>query len=99
MLKDIIQICSAISGVSAVIVLIIKPLREKILGVTELRDGQKCLLRSEMLRIYYRHIETKTMRQYEYENFQYCYKAYKREHGNSFIDHIREEVEEWKVVQ
>lgn len=60
--------------------------------------GQRCLLRGEMLRIYYRHRDDKTIRQYEYENFVACYEAYKALKGNSFIDKVYDDVQEWEVV-
>lgn len=61
-------------------------------------NGLKCLLRSEMLQIYYHNRESKTIRQYEYENFLFLYSAYKTLRGNSFIDKIKKEVDEWEVV-
>lgn len=61
-------------------------------------NGIKCLLRSEMLRIYYKCKEKKTIRQYEYENFAHLHKAYKALRGNSFIDKIWSEMEEWEIV-
>lgn len=61
-------------------------------------NALKCLLRSEMLRIYYRHQEKREIRQYEYENFVFLYKAYKAMRGNSFIDKIYKEIQEWRVV-
>lgn len=69
-----------------------------IVWILKIANGQKCQLRAEMLRIYYRHQETKIIRQYEYENFVYLYKAYKALRGNSFIDKIYKEVQTWKVV-
>lgn len=69
-----------------------------ILCVTKIATGTKCQLRSEMLRIYYHHLETKEIRQYEYENFVMLYEAYKALKGNSFIDKIYKEVQSWKVV-
>jgi hypothetical protein len=68
-------------------------------SVRRIKDGTKCQLRSEMLRIYYRNIESKTIRQYEYENFVFLYEAYKSLRGNSFIDKIWSEVQEWKVIR
>lgn len=59
--------------------------------------GQKCLLRSEMLAIYYRHNDTKCITQYEYENFALLYDAYKKLRGNSFIDKVKKEIDEWTV--
>ena len=69
-----------------------------IVSISKVMNGQKCLLRSEMLRIYYHHTDTKTLRQYEFENFMLLYDAYKRLHGNSFIDKVCTEVKSWKVV-
>ena len=60
--------------------------------------GARCQLRSDMLRTYYHHRETETIRQYEYENFVFCYEAYKALKGNSFIDKIYSEVKKWEVL-
>lgn len=60
-------------------------------------EGQKCQLRSDMLRTYYKHKDDNIIRQYELENFMLMYKAYKSLKGNSFIDIIHNEVIEWKV--
>ena len=69
-----------------------------IISVKKIADGQKCQLRSEMLRTYYRHKDDEKIRQYEYENFVYCYEAYKALKGNSFIDKIYKEVQTWEVL-
>lgn len=92
------EIAGAITGIAACVLLVAKPFRNKVLGLDDIKEGQKCLLRSEMLRIYYHHRESGKIRQYEYENFIYLYEAYKALGGNSFIDHIYKEVQEWEVV-
>lgn len=69
-----------------------------ILSVRKISNGTKCQLRSEMLRIYYRHRENGEIRQYEYENFIMLYEAYKALKGNSFIDKIYGELQEWKII-
>lgn len=69
-----------------------------IVTVQKIADGQRCQLRSEMLRIYYHCKETGTIRQYEYENFVMLYEAYKALKGNSFIDKIYKEVQEFEIV-
>lgn len=69
-----------------------------LLWMKKLVEGQKCQLRSEMLRTYYRHKDTCEIRQYEFENFLLLYKAYKSLKGNSFIDKIHNEVIEWEVI-
>lgn len=69
-----------------------------IVSVRKVSNGTKCQLRSEMLRTYYRHRETGTIRQYEYENFVMLYEAYKALKGNSFIDRIYKEIQDWEIV-
>lgn len=69
-----------------------------LVAVFKVCNGQKCLLRSDMLDIYYHNREKKVIRQYEYENFVMLYEAYKALKGNSFIDKIYSEVKEWEVV-
>lgn len=69
-----------------------------IICVRKIANGTRCQLRSEMLRIYYHHRENNKIRQYEYENFVMLYEAYKALKGNSFIDKIYKEVQEWDVI-
>ena len=69
-----------------------------IVSVQKIADGQRSLLRSEMLQIYYRNREKGIIHQYEYENFVYLYEAYKALKGNSFIDKIYSEVRTWEIV-
>lgn len=69
-----------------------------IVCVVKIANGQKCLLRTDMLQIYYHNRETGVIRQYEYENFVMLYEAYKALKGNSFIDKIYSEVKTWEIV-
>ncbi len=69
-----------------------------IISIHKISNGIRCQLRSEMLRIYYHHRETEKIRQYEFENFEKQYEAYKALHGNSFIDKIHKEVESWDII-
>ena len=69
-----------------------------IVSIKKIANGTKCQLRSEMLRIYYRHLETKEIRQYEYENFVALHEAYKALNGNTFIDEIYEKIKEWEII-
>ena len=69
-----------------------------IVWTKKIADGQKCQLRSEMLRIYYHNRAAERIRQYEYENFVLLYDAYHALKGNSFIDKIYSEVKTWEVV-
>ena len=69
-----------------------------IISVRKIANGTKCQLRSEMLRTYYHNRDSKSIRQYEYENFIFLYEAYKTLKGNSFIDRIYDEVKTWKIM-
>ena len=78
--------------------LIIKPIREWLMGTGELREGQRCLLRAEIVRIYYRNHDDRKLREFEYKNMEACYIAYKALKGNSFIDRIHAEMQEWDII-
>lgn len=80
------------------IVIIVTAIVPIIMSLSKVSNGTRCQLRSEMLRIYYKNVDTKTIRQYELENFIMLYEAYRALKGNSFVDKIYEDVKEWKVV-
>lgn len=95
----ILEICNMIISIAAVLSILIKPIREKIFGILDIREGQKCMLRSEMLSIYYGgKDQNDQIRQHEYENFVLMYQAYKSMKGNSFIDKIYNEVQKMEVI-
>lgn len=93
----IAEIARAITGIAACVCLLVRPVRNKVLGLNDVKDGHRCLLRGEMLRTYYKHHSENRIRQYELENFIFSYKAYKALGGNSFIDKIYQEVQTWEV--
>ncbi len=95
---QILQAVSYLTSILTASILLLRPLRHRLTGERQLRDGQKCLLRSDMLRTYYKNRDTHTIRQYELENFLFEYRAYKALGGNSFIDCICRELETWDVV-
>lgn len=99
MIEVIADLASDVTSIVALVIMLVKPIRERIFGSSIIREGQKCLLRSEIVRTYYRHLNQKEMRQYEYENLCLCYNAYTQLGGNSFVSHIYEEMQEWTVVQ
>lgn len=82
-------------GEAGVLLGVITPI---IVSIRKISNGTRCQLRSEMLRIYYHCRESGRIRQYEYENFVMLYEAYKALKGNSFIDKIYKEVQEFEVV-
>ena len=76
---------------------VVKMKKEQAQELLLIKEGNKCQLRSEMLRIYYHCRDEQTIRQYELENFITLYKAYKSLGGNSFIDRIYQEVIKFRV--
>lgn len=90
----ILEAAAVITSLTAIITALIA-----VLGpVKRLSEGLKCLLRSDMLSTYYNHLDEKTLRQYQRENFDYLYKAYKALHGNSFIDDVYTEIRDWNII-
>ena len=96
--ETIAQLAKDICSIATCAALLIRPVREFLLGTKDMQEGLRCLLRSEIVRIYYRHHEERKLREYEFKNMKQCYKAYKALKGNSFIDHIHTEMEEWEIV-
>ena len=94
MIEEIKLFCALITSLAAAGAVLWK-IREKFNAVVE---GIRCQLRTEMLRTYYRHKDDKRIRQYEKENFEHNYSAYKALGGNSFIDDIHSEVKSWEIV-
>ena len=92
---DKLTLIAALIGELGVLLGVMVPV---IIWIKKISDGAKCQLRSDMLRIYYRHREDGKIRQYEYENFVYCYEAYRAMRGNSFIEKIYNEVKTWDVL-
>lgn len=90
-IKDIAVLITEIGVLLGVIVPVIAAVRK-------VSNGQRCLLRSDMLRIYYHCRESGKIRQYEYENFVALYDAYKALGGNSFMEKINHEVKEFEIV-
>lgn len=93
-MDNILYIAGVITALAAAAGIIWGMLR----WMKKITDGALCQLRSEMLRTYYRHRESETIRQYEYENFVMAYEAYRALGGNSFIAKIYEEVKTWEVL-
>lgn len=75
-----------------------KVLKGKVADDRKIKDGLRCLLRSQMVSTYYGNKEGGRIRQYEREDFDMLYASYKALGGNSFIDDIQEAVRDWEVV-
>ena len=100
MLEELDQaaaVCGYLLAIASAAALFLKPLRDKVFGLKDISDGMKCLLRSDMLRMYYRHQEEGRIPRHERQNFEAEYAAYKALGGNSFMDDIYRDVCAWKV--
>ena len=79
--------------------ILIKPIRDRIFNMNRSKEGERCLLRSEMLRIYYAYLDKREIKQYEFENFIKLYDAYKALGGNSFIDEVNLDIRDWRIIR
>lgn len=89
---------TAIAALISITVTAVSCLIAVVVKFGKIINGQKCLLRSEMLKTYYHNKDSERIRQYEAENFEKLYDAYKALKGNSFIDKIHNEVKDWEVI-
>ena len=99
MLATIAGYAGSVTCILALLALLCKPVRERFFGLKAIREGQQSLLRSEIVRVYYRNLDAQELREYEYKNLCCCFNAYKSLGGNSFVEHIFNEMQEWKIVQ
>lgn len=95
---DALQNYAAIARDVAAVVSLLTLVIGGVVSVWRMIKGILCVLRAHMLSTYYRNKDSKTIRQYEAENYDKMYKAYKSMGGNSFIDEITKDVKEWDVV-
>ena len=97
-MEKIVLLCSGFMTIIGALAWVRSKVRKVVTTMTSVIEGQKCQLRADMLRTYYHHKNDEKIRQYEYENFIFSYNAYKALGGNSFIEHINEEVRSWEVI-
>ena len=62
------------------------------------KETDRCLLRDRITSIYYKNRLDCELRQYEYENLERLYKQYKKLGGNSFVDKIWNEIQDWNIL-
>ena len=67
--------------------------------VEKLKDSERCVLRTNILRIYNKYLPTGEIPAYEFETLSKDYHSYAELEGNSFVKDIwRIMSEEWKVI-
>lgn len=95
---NVISIISACLGLILSIASVITIIKTKTMKVNDINEGVKALLRSEILKYYFKHKEENKIYQYERECIDRLYDAYKALGGNSFIDDVYSEIREWEVI-
>lgn len=58
----------------------------------------KCSLRNDMLNIWDKCKDSKKITKYQLQSFLYSYDLYKKLKGNSFIEEIKERLEQFEVI-
>ena len=106
MFSEIVTTASGLVCLLTLLSLLIKPVRECLLGIKEQRkstkeqqEGIKCLLRAEIVRLYYKHQDRESLQEYEWAMLDACYQAYRRLGGNSFIVKLYEEMKDWSIAR
>ena len=70
--------------------------------LSAIAEGQKCLLRSDIMAIYYKHCDDDepTLREYERKTLDALFDAYTAQGGNSFIsDLYNNEMRHWHITR
>ena len=95
----VLGLLMTVGGILGGIFATFKSLNKK---VAVFEEGLKCLLRSDIMAIYYRHCddEEPTLREYERKNLDALYASYEAHHGNSFVsDLYNNEMRHWRVTR
>lgn len=96
--KVLVGVCAGLATIIGTSTYFICAAKKISKSVSDVQEGVKCMLRSAMLATYYKHHDEDSITQYEYENFDFQYKAYKALKGNSFIDKVHEDVMKWEII-
>lgn len=100
--SQIVTVAQGISAIFTMLFIFLRPFREWVLGVKKTSkakdDATRSMLRNDIVQIYYKNKNTCQIHAFEYENLVLLYEAYKGMGGNSFVDRIWEEVQEWEII-
>lgn len=96
--KAIVTLIGYLTTVGGVLIFLNKQWKK----IKDIADAQKCLLRSDILTIYYKHCdeEEPTLREFERKSLDSLYGAYETLHGNSFVSDVyNDQMRHWRVVR
>ena len=57
----LVSVCSGLGSVLSLLLLLAKPVRERLFGLSAIREGQRCMLRADMLAAYYMNMRISSM--------------------------------------
>ena len=108
-LEKAVLLIQGVWTLMTIVLFLVKPIRHRFLGIKEQNEliecqeaneheSVKCLLRSEIVRIYYANRNRTALNSFEFENVSMLYNAYKKMGGNSFVDRIWEEMQGWSII-
>lgn len=95
MIQYIKEIAGVVSSVSVLLAVVIKARS----WTKKMSDATKCMLRSQILEIYFEHKAERKIPQLGFENVSMLYLAYKGLGGNSFVDKIYSDIKTWEVIE
>lgn len=94
-----IDLILKIAGIVSAVAVIGGAAAAAVSWISKLVNGQRCLLRNELLKIYYRYESTCQIREYDRQNADQMYSEYKALHGNTFVDTIYlDNICKWKII-
>ena len=95
----ILGIAAAVVGYLATLVGALAQIRKALKSVRAVVEGQKCLLRSQITAIYYRHVDEPEpeLREFERKNLDELFAAYSALGGNSFVTDLYEIMRTWRI--
>lgn len=91
-------ISSVTSCVVVAIPIAVQHRKERKNQITELKDGLMCSLRNDILQVYLKNKRYKRFTILEKQAVNYSHKVYKAYGGNSFVDDIVNEMNEWETI-
>lgn len=105
----LIKVAQGVTTIITLLLLCIKPFRTWFLNLQNKKksederdknrdEAMRCSLRNIVTQFYYLNNQERRIHQYEYENIERVYAAYKRMGGNSFIDKLWGEIQGWEII-
>lgn len=92
-------IASAIMAAIALLSFLVKPIRNKIMGMSKHQKVSQYLIKLWFTTIYHNNLEQKQIRQYEFELLAQLYNSYKELRDDPIISKIYNEiVSSWTIV-